>query len=660
MYAQLPADQKPAFYETILFPIRGSNLLNREILQAERSRLWAAQGRAATAELGNAALASKTAIQNECAFYNQTNANGKWNRMMTSTTTGAASAPYLTPTVGSYSAPAAAGLGVVVEGSAAVLGEGAPGLLPTFNPVANKNYFIDVFNTGTGGMSWTAQSAVPWVTLSQTTGSADARILIGIDWAKAPRGYAVPGAVTIQGAGSTRTVNVKAFYPLSLNLAALPAAVENNGVVTIEAEDFTSRQDAPNGTGWRKIEHAAASRDGMTILPATAASADPEALSGNTPALTYQFHAFSIGAASVRIACLPTHKITSDHLGCRYAVSLNGDTPQLVDINADEYSAAWNANVLRATAYGFSYHTITTPGLQSLKVWMIDPGVVLDTLKIHINSGLFEVENLPVTASGPYHAFTEAGASGGGAISLDATAVGQSITFALPYLAAGTYDLAVLVKKGPSRGISQISINDAASGTFKDVGSPVDLYNASLLYISLAPVRLTLSSAGTKYLRFTVTGKNASSSNYWIVPDSLNFVPVNEATSFLQNWRSSYFGTADNLGDASDVADPDSDGFSNLIEYATGSIPTVSNGEVWASGVMDDHLTLTFPRLKDAADVTYHVIATNDLKVETEIWTSASVPYPGGPAPVYMTTVPDHQSTAASTARFLRLKVTRP
>ena len=39
-------------------------------------------------------------------------------------------------------------------------------------------------------------------------------------------------------------------------------------------------------------------------------------------------------------------------------------------------------------------------------------------------------------------------------------------------------------------------------------------------------------------------------------------------------WRTFYFGTAQNLGDAADVADPDGDGTNNVFEYVAGLVPT--------------------------------------------------------------------------------------
>ncbi|MGC3958512.1 MAG: glycosyl hydrolase 115 family protein [Verrucomicrobiota bacterium] len=664
IYAQLPANQKAAFYAMILYPIRGANLQNQKVLLAERSRLWAAQGRAATTNLALAAQATQNTILAETAFYNQTNANGKWNRTMTVTTTGEAKMPYIMPTLGGYAAPTAAGMGVAVEGSATALSNSV-GLLPTFNPVANKSCFIDVFNTGTSAMSWTAQSSAPWIALTQTNGNTDARIWIGIDWANAPRGYAVPGTVTIRGAGVTNTVNVKAFYPLTLNLAALPPAVENNGVVTIEAENFTTRQDSTNGVGWRELNRACVSGDGMTILPVTAAAINPAAISSNTPSLTYQFHTFSAGATAVQMGCLPTHKITSDHVGCRYAISLNGDTPQIVDINADEFTAAWSANVLRATANGRSSHTITNAGLQTLKVWMIDPGVVLDKVTVTINTGVFEAENLGFTASTDYHTFSESGLSGDGAMSLDATSVGQNITFVLPHLAAGVFDLMVRAKTWNNRGIAQVSIGNTVNGPFSNLGSPLDFYTAAVAYTNVATIRVTNVTAGPKYLKVVVTGKNASSSGYQIALDNFAFVPVQLANvdASIEAWRMAYFGTSNNTGAAADAADVDQDGIPNLLEYATGSYPTITNGPLLTVSLTNNHLAVTFSRAKNVSNVTLHAEAASSLTElisgGTEIWSSASSPYEGGDSASVLVTVIDPLG-ATNAARFLRLRASQP
>ena len=813
LYAALPAEQQAAFYEMVLYPIRGSHLHNRKILLAERSRLWASQGRAATNALAAAAQAARSALQGETTFYNQSNAGGKWKGMITSTTTGAASAPFLMPATGTYGAPAVAGLGVAVEGSASPVPEGTAGVLPAFNPVADAEYFIDVFNTGSAALAWTAQASHPWISLSQSNGEGDARIMVGVDWEKVPRGHAIPGTITIQGAGSSRTVKVASFYPLSLNPATLPAAVENNGSLVIEAEDFTSFSDRADGAGWRRVDGAAASGDGMSVQPLTIPSIDPSEVLANSPSLTWRFHAFERGSTRIRMECLPTHRITSEHPGCRYAISLNGDIPRIVDIDADENSGAWSVNVLRAAAHGLSYHVISTAGIQTLQVWMIDPGVVLDRIHVTLQPGGFEAEamvashtagrvyrsfaeaeasggeavalesvnvgdqmtlELPAVATGSFdlklrvkqstnrgriqlsladsaagpfvnigpeldlysatagyadlspirvafaapgnkflrftvtgrnsantsgqswitadriglvatnspppsliesenvsrtgtagrtlRVFSDAAASAGAAVALESTTVGDQVTFSLPGVAAGAHDLTVRVKKHSNRGMVQLAVADAAEGPFTNFGGIVDLYGASEHFADLPTMRFTAASAGTKFLRFTVTGRNAAATSSWIAVDRFNLQPVDAGLSLqpVQDWRWKYFGTFESQDDAADDADPDHDGLCNLLEYACGDHPTMTNAAPWHGFLAEDRLGITFPRRRDAVDVIYRVRASGDLATETEIWSSANVPYPGGESGSVMTTVFDSESTLDHRARFLRLEVLRP
>lgn len=401
IYAKLPKEQQPAFYEMILYPARGSNLVNRRVLLAERSRLWAKQERTATAALAAEAQAAHDALFAETQFYNKVNADGKWNHMISPMSVSElpgwahdTQSPWVMPSTGDYTPPADAALGVAVEGSAAPLEAGSPGELPIFNRHTDPSYFIDVFNRGMESMTWTAAASDPWILLSRTSGDADARIMVSIDWNNMPRGHAAPGTVTITGADTERTVQLHVFHPRDLDLEALPNAVEDKGVVAIEAENFAERHDRTDGTGWRKLDKAAASGDGMTIQPVTAGSIDPAKLPADSPSLTYRFHAFHTGPVKILTQCLPTHRITSEHPGVRYAISLNGDTPRIMDINAAEYSDAWNTNTLRAAAIGVSEHEIANPGLQTIRVWMVDAGVVLDKLTIEIASGTSEAEDL--------------------------------------------------------------------------------------------------------------------------------------------------------------------------------------------------------------------------------------------------------------------------
>lgn len=668
IHSQLTAEQKPAFYEMILYPARGSRLVNRRVLLAERSRLWATQQRAATAALSAEAQAAHNALLSETQFYNQGNAGGKWNHMVSPMPTASLPAwaqetqnAFIMPSVGSYTAPSTASLGVVSEGARSPLADGVSGELPTFNRPSDRSYFIDVFNQGTSTMNWTAQASAPWITLSQTSGTSDTRIWVGIDWGKAPRGYAIPGKITIAGAGAERIVNLRAFYPLDLDLATLPREVDDNGSVSIEAEDFSSRLDRADGSGWRKVDKATASEDGMTILPITQSSLDPSNLPADTPSLTYQFHSFHTGVTKIRTECLPTHRITSEHPGQRFAISLNGETPKIIDVHANEYSTAWNANTLRATSYGISSHKITAMGLQTVKIWMVDPGVVLDRIVIEIQPGLFEAEDLSVQSSSkPVVTYTDTPASGGAGKHFQSTAVNDQMILEVQDLPAGDYQCSVRVKKWTSRGIVQMAVADSAAGPWTNIGDPQDLYNATELYTDLGPFPVSFSTSEPQYVRFIVTGKNASASHYWVLLDCLRFAPTTSADEPIKDWRFAFFGTTAEVDDAADLADPDQDGVSNLIEYATGSTPTAPSPSPVSASFEDGHLALTFNRVLNATDIIYRVIAGSDLPPVTSIWSSETAPYAGGSAASAPTTVVDPEPVGEFDKRFLVLKVTRP
>jgi hypothetical protein len=113
-------------------------------------------------------------------------------------------------------------------------------------------------------------------------------------------------------------------------------------------------------------------------------------------------------------------------------------------------------------------------------------------------------------------------------------------------------------------------------------------------------------------------------------------------------------------GYALPLSDPNNDGVNNLLSYALGLDPlgAYNPTNLPFPGMSLDHLTLTFPRLRDASDITYRVLATDDLVNWTPIWSSASNPYPGSSPSVWQTVSdPVAIGTPGVTRRFLRLEV---
>ncbi|MFV0338934.1 MAG: glycosyl hydrolase 115 family protein, partial [Chthoniobacterales bacterium] len=98
--------------------------------------------------------------------------------------------------------------------------------------------------------------------------------------------------------------------------------IEQEGVVSINAGNFTGRVDAPSGAGWRAISGLGRTGAAVTILPTTA-QFSPE----TAPQLDYRFYATTDGMPVMHIRLLPTHPLIAGR-GLRLAIAIDDQTPQ--------------------------------------------------------------------------------------------------------------------------------------------------------------------------------------------------------------------------------------------------------------------------------------------------------------------------------------------
>ena len=141
----------------------------------------------------------------------------------------------------------------------------------------------------------------------------------------------------------------------------------------------------------------------------------------------------------------------------------------------------------------------------------------------------FETESLAVmaTSSGDTERiFADGRFSGGEGTILDANAVNDYVTYVLPNVAAGTYDIRVGMKKTTTRGIFQLSASRTdGTGGSSNVGSPCDEYTSTDVFTEVDQGNWTPGSTSDKAFKFLVTGKNASSTGYSICFDYIKLIP---------------------------------------------------------------------------------------------------------------------------------------
>jgi hypothetical protein len=213
----------------------------------------------------------------------------------------------------------------------------------------------------------------------------DARILVSVDWGRAPKGEVVSAGLEITGAGATRVVRVPVFNPPSPRTAELRGFVEDNGVVPIEAEHFTRRVDR-RGAGWRVIPGLGRTGDSVAVFPTTGQSVEPSRVARDAPVLEYGFYLFKPGRLSVNCYLVPTQPLQVGR-GLRYAVGVDDEPPQAVTTGAgvEVSSRQWSFSVLNETITGSTTHEVGNAGPHVLKIYMVDAGVVLD--KIVLDAG---------------------------------------------------------------------------------------------------------------------------------------------------------------------------------------------------------------------------------------------------------------------------------
>ncbi len=139
----------------------------------------------------------------------------------------------------------------------------------------------------------------------------------------------------------------------------------------------------------------------------------------------------------------------------------------------------------------------------------------------------YETENLPVAvaAGTASRILDDASFSAGSGSILDAVAVGNTITYTVPNIAAGVYDVRVGVKNSPSRAKWQMSVAAAGTTSYTNHGPVTDQYASDYVYTEIDLGTFNPGTTSDKLFRFTVTGKNASSTSYQICIDYITLIP---------------------------------------------------------------------------------------------------------------------------------------
>lgn len=377
--------QKACFYQSLYYPVKGCELLNRMVLDGQRNRWYAIQQRASAKDLKKSAKACYDSLEVITKGYNSL-LDGKWNHVMTMKQ-GFAAAYFELPKLRDVELAPAASLGVMAEGEAVLKGLQSFHSLPCFNTYLRQSYYIDVFNKGATPLKWKTSVTNDWILVSKKSGetATEERIEVSIDWAKVPAGERILGTLDIMSdRGEKETVYISVFNPTSPSLAEMDTLfVENNGYVAMDAASFH-----------RKVENDDIK---MIVIPNlgfenTAVQlgnpmAKAQRTAGrNTPRLEYDFYTFEQGSVDVYTYVLPTFPISKDrgyagheatNVETKYGVCIDEGPVMNPSTSSFEYAQIWYESVLKNCRINKTTLHIDKPGKHTVKIICGDAGTVL-------------------------------------------------------------------------------------------------------------------------------------------------------------------------------------------------------------------------------------------------------------------------------------------
>ncbi|KAI1424500.1 hypothetical protein F5Y12DRAFT_752092 [Xylaria sp. FL1777] len=426
VYDKLGEAHQPAFFEMVLHPILGGQIIHQVHIGAEKNMVYANQHRNSANDMISNVLARFQADGELTARWDSL-LNGKWRRMLDQTHFGydgywqqpmrnvLPAMAYVQSAVSSI----AGNVGIAVEGlNASIPGDdryhansGNTLVLPPLDPYGPSTRWLDVFSRGTKDCDWSATVDLPWVKLSQYKGvvgpgnGTDSRVLVSVDWSAAPQvanttmanirftaGCGKEGFTTWYSSPAVQVpVNVR-----KISSSFTKGFVESDKTVAIEAPNYQRIQSPSNAAAsnitYLTLENYGRTVGGITLWPQTTPPQTPD----TAPALEYDVYLFtSVSKVNVTLYLSPTQNYLSDKTPLEFAVSLSPAgkaqaQPQVIRFVPDsigpDLPVGWGRAVgdaIWGLAPGHNTTTrwdVASEGAYTLRVWGLAPSVIVQKI----------------------------------------------------------------------------------------------------------------------------------------------------------------------------------------------------------------------------------------------------------------------------------------
>ncbi len=396
------ANDEAAFYQLVYYPVVSASWMNKKFLYRDKAYVYGMQNRIAAYEYAAQSKAAYDCIVKETAYYNGQLSGGKWKGIISMEPRNLP--VYLAPVLPKISIDKVIGWDAVPEGYDTIAYQNKlVKRLPDFVAGLQQSYFIDVFLTDSIAVAWQAKPSANWIQLSTVKGKLLAekqqtsiRLLVTVDWTKVPAASKFEGSIEFSANGKKINVVVNALRPAANDFTGYKGFAEQNGLISIYAAHYNNKIDRVKSK-WQLVQGLGHSHDAVESF--VTEKLDTTAVQQQSAQLTYTFYSFSSAAPKLTLFTLPTYPLNKN-FGMRYAVSIDDGPVKIVDFKTVGRSEEWKQNVLRNEAIKEIELPQLQPGKHTLKIYAIDPGVVLDRILIRFGKIPGSYSVVPETKKG--------------------------------------------------------------------------------------------------------------------------------------------------------------------------------------------------------------------------------------------------------------------
>ncbi|KAL2854617.1 hypothetical protein BJX68DRAFT_274394 [Aspergillus pseudodeflectus] len=401
----LSHDTQGSFFELVLHPVLAGKTVMELYITKHLGDLYKTQLRTSTNSLSKKA---QQAFTNDAAITSQYHAlyNGKWDRVM--------SGPHIGYTTTNFPSrntiPSLSWirdsdvddvdiLGVAVQGQESDPASAGETItlrpMDPYMPPAESRY-IDIFTRRNGTVAYKLETNASYVSIANQTGtlttpgpSSDVRAVITVDWDQAPRGRSWVSLNLTQESNSSNSTDDSAQPTTSIILPlskfSVPRKftghVESNEIISIEAEHYT-RAESRRGVSYITLPYYGRTLSGVKLWPVTSPSESAPA----GPKLVYSFFFTSNTPRNASLILFLGGSLDFDPerpMKVAFAIGDDVSTIQtkrvLPDYEPGSLPADWDTAVIRG-GWNVTAEVEVGPGEQSLNLWLLEPGVVLQKI----------------------------------------------------------------------------------------------------------------------------------------------------------------------------------------------------------------------------------------------------------------------------------------